>query len=566
MATIRLIPSTYSLSNTSLTVSDASNMYANTDSTNYASIGTTSTNSRYIYVKGFNFSSLPSNARVTSFTVKYKGNESSLSTSTSYRPRICNNTTTITGGSTVISTSVNTYSFTNVTATWDTISGYGANFSVRFTVRSSQNNTQGYLYLYGVEIEVNYDVPCTVTSTLTGDGTISPSGAVSKYVGETYELNITPTNSSDTITVLNNGTDVTSQLVAPGTRSVTDDTVLGTYALTSGGFNGSGGTYFSGLVGKGYDNSSQTTTNYYSSGNGTIAVFTYQTPITVPSDATITACYVMVNGHAENVSQSAEYMCVQLYSGTTALSDEYNFKSTGITSNSTQTIQATTLPTISQCANMHIQCRLGYYGGAINGATVFVTYTATVDYYTYTYTVSSDATIAVTITGGSTLPQLWWKKPASFILVSTKTNSSSSSNISSVALSPNASVGDVFRITGNITGCYYQGTQRIGAIPIETTFTYTGLAGIELIADDMTNGIVQIECSASTISLQYYYGLNQGNITGTYSVYKQGTDGGWVKVTPFHKAANSWVSISPTSPLWSSLFSTSAKYRNMDGQ
>ena len=453
MATARLIPSTYSLSNTSLTVSNADNMYANTDSTNYATVGTTSNSSRYIYVKGFNFGSIPSNARVTSFTIKYKANESGMSTSTSYRPRICNNTTTITGDSVVISTSVNTYSFTNVTATWDTISGYGSNFSVRLTARSSSNGTQSYLYIYGVEIEVNYDVPCTVTSTLTGNGTISPSGAVSKYAGETYELHITPTNSSDTITVLNNGTDVTSQLVAPGTRSVTDDTVLGTYALTSGGFNGSGGTYFSGLVGKGYNNSSQTTTNYYSSGNGTIAVFTYQTPITVPSDATITACYVMVNGHAESASQSSEYMCVQLYSGTTALSDEYNFKSAG-TSNTTQTIQATTLPTVEQCANMHIQCRLGYYGGAINGATVFVTYTATVDYYTYTYTVSSDATIAVTIIGGSTLPQLWWKKP----------------------------------------------------------------------------GV------------------------------------GWVKVTPFHKAANSWVSISPTSPLWSSLFSTSAKYRNMDEQ
>jgi len=137
MATARLIPSTYSLSNTSLTVSDANNMYANTDSTNYASIGTTSTNSRYIYVKGFNFGSIPSGANVTSFTVKYKGNESGLSTSTSYRPRICNNTTALTGGSSVISTTVNTHSFTGVTNSWDDIAGYGSNFAVRFTVRSS---------------------------------------------------------------------------------------------------------------------------------------------------------------------------------------------------------------------------------------------------------------------------------------------------------------------------------------------------------------------------------------------------------------------------------------------
>jgi hypothetical protein len=43
MATIRLIPSTYYLSNTSyLSVSNASNMYHNTDNTTYATV----TNSR----------------------------------------------------------------------------------------------------------------------------------------------------------------------------------------------------------------------------------------------------------------------------------------------------------------------------------------------------------------------------------------------------------------------------------------------------------------------------------------------------------------------------------------
>lgn len=44
MATIRLIPSTYYLSNSSyLSVSNANNMYANTDSTNYATIRNTRT-------------------------------------------------------------------------------------------------------------------------------------------------------------------------------------------------------------------------------------------------------------------------------------------------------------------------------------------------------------------------------------------------------------------------------------------------------------------------------------------------------------------------------------------
>ena len=124
------------------------------------------------------------------------------------------------------------------------------------------------------------------------------------------------------------------------------NTVLGSYTLVSGGFNGSGATYFQGLVGKGHTNTA-TTSNYYSSGNGTIAVFTYDIPFEVPEDAVVTSLYVMVNGHAESTSQSSEYMCAQIISGNTALSSELNFKSIG-TSNSTQTITATTLPTPEQ--------------------------------------------------------------------------------------------------------------------------------------------------------------------------------------------------------------------------
>ena len=177
----------------------------------------------------------------------------------------------------------------------------------------------------------------------------------------------------------------------------TKQAVLGTYTLVSGTFNGSGGTYFSGLVGKGHDNSSQTTTNYYSNGSGSIVVFTYAMGISdIPSNATITNCYVMVNGHAESTSNSNEYMCAQLYAGDTALTTEYNFKSAG-TSNSTQTLTATTMPTVAQCANLKLRCRLGYYGGAINGATVYVTYTTT------TYNVTATSAInGITVSPSST--------------------------------------------------------------------------------------------------------------------------------------------------------------------
>ena len=119
MATIRLIPSTYSLSSTSLSVSNAANFYTNTDSTTYGTVSTTSTSSRYLYLKGFNFDDIPSGSIINSFSIKFKAYESGMSTSSSYRPYLCNDTTTLTGTCSAITTSTTTQTFSGVTATWD---------------------------------------------------------------------------------------------------------------------------------------------------------------------------------------------------------------------------------------------------------------------------------------------------------------------------------------------------------------------------------------------------------------------------------------------------------------
>lgn len=417
MATIRLIPSTYSVSNNTVTVSNADNMYTNTDSTNYATVTHTnaSTNTYYIYLKGFNFGSIPSGAEVESFTVKLKANESGLSTSTSYRPRLVNNTTTITGSSSAVSTSVNTITFTGVTTTWSTIFGYGSNFGIRVSVRRSNSGTQGYLYIYGAEIEVTYKTPSSITSTLTGEGTIDPSGTVSVFDGDEYTLTITPTNASDTVSATKDGSAITLTRHEGG--QVEDNNVLGSYHLVSGGFNGQGASYFQGIVGHGHT-ASQTTSNYYSSGQNTQAVFQYDVSFDdVPSNATIKSLYMMANGHAESTSQSSEYMCVQLKSGNTALSAQYNFKSAG-TSNTTQTINATTLPTVAQLESLVVECTLGYYGGAINGVTVFLTYEVSGTWYTYTYTVNGDATIAVVISSSGDTDKMFIKANGSWKEVS----------------------------------------------------------------------------------------------------------------------------------------------------
>ena len=97
----KLTPSSYSLSNTSyLTIADANNMYNTTDNDEYATITHTRAStsySYYLYLRGFDFSQIPNDANIESFTIRFKARESGLSTSTTYRPYLVNNTTTITG-------------------------------------------------------------------------------------------------------------------------------------------------------------------------------------------------------------------------------------------------------------------------------------------------------------------------------------------------------------------------------------------------------------------------------------------------------------------------------------
>lgn len=399
MATIRLVPSTYYLSNSSyLSVSNANNMYDNTDSTNYATVtnSRTSTSSYYIYVRGFNFDAIPSNAIINSFTVKIKCNHSGGYAQAMY---LYNGTSTSYGSSDSISTSVTTHEF-SCSHLFDDLRSAGDNFGIRINCRRASRNTTSYIYIYGAEIEVDYTIPTprTVTTSLSGSGTIDPSGTNTYYDGDEFELLVEPTDQSAEVSATLNGSSITLTKHTGG--ETTEQNVLGTYDLISGGFN-SGESWFEGIVGQGHDTSNTTTSNYYSSSSSTQAVFTYDVSFTgIPNDATIKSLYMMVNGHAESTSNSNEYMCVQLKSGSTDLSEQLNFKSVG-TSNSTQTVNATTLPTVAQLENLVIECTLGYYGGAINGATVFLTYEVSGVYYTWSTMISGDMTIAVQI-GGST--------------------------------------------------------------------------------------------------------------------------------------------------------------------
>jgi hypothetical protein len=188
-------------------------MYANTDSTTYATITNTnaSTSSRYLYLRGFNFNDIPSNAVINSFTVKIKGYESGLSTSTSYAPRLANGTSAIsnTTATTNFSTSTKTITIPTGALTWEQIVNYGSNFTIMVYVRRSNRNTTGHAYIYGAEIEVTYTIPIyhSITINNSTSATVTASDT-NPLEGTDVEIR---SNTISNLIVTDNGTDVTSQ-------------------------------------------------------------------------------------------------------------------------------------------------------------------------------------------------------------------------------------------------------------------------------------------------------------------------------------------------------------------
>lgn len=403
MATIRLVPSTYYLSNSSyLSVSNAANMYTNTDSTTYATVtnSRTSTSSYYIYLQGFNFDDVPSGAIINSFTVKIKCNYSGGYSQAMY---LYDGTSTSMGSSDSISSTVTTHTFT-CSHTWEEVVACGSDFGIRINCRRSSRNTTSYIYIYGAEIEVDYTVPDprTVTSTLTGNGTISPSGVTNTYKDAEYELTITPTNKSDPVTVTNNGVDVTSQLVAHGAGSSVS---VAPANVTTSGIQ-SGSQYAEYAVGHTAEDPYSSTSNMYAPSESTgYAEYTFDLS-GVPSGAVIESIVAACYGHRESATIDSTHVSqCAIYNGSTAISSTEDFPST---SSSTIQLEATTLP--SSVSNISVRHTVGYYGGLVLGITLTVTYStgSGLDHYTYTYTVSDNATIAVVI-GGTTKSKLYRK-------------------------------------------------------------------------------------------------------------------------------------------------------------
>ena len=252
MATIRLIPSAYSLSNTSyLSISNASNMYANTDSTTYATVNHTrsSTTSYYVYVRGFNFDDIPADAIINSAIVKIKAKVTSAG---SYAPALYNNTTSLNQKLSGNIGTTTTTSTVDITSNWETYKGYGNNFGIRLRLSRSNKNTASNMNIYGAEILVDYTMPVyhTISTSITGGTLRSPTTtSASVRAGTNYEItfNGKPGHALSSMTV--NGVEVTPTIKsapAPTLPTYTVSTNYGTYQtnVLSNAYDGNNSTFF----------------------------------------------------------------------------------------------------------------------------------------------------------------------------------------------------------------------------------------------------------------------------------------------------------------------------------
>lgn len=246
MPTIRLVPSTYSRSSTSrVTVTNPENMYYNTDHTaNYCTLRgrNSSSYTYYAFIGGFNFGDVPSNATVSSFTVKIRCYRNSYQgTGDTYRLRLAssasnNNVISGTTMSSDIGTTVNTYTIPTGSLTWSTLSGYGSNFCIEVPLHATSSQYP-YVYVYGAEIEVTYtaedvhptsvSVSPTTTSIDAGSTvqlteTVLPSNATNKSVTwSSSNTSVATVNSSGLVTGISAGNATITVTTVDGSKTAT---------------------------------------------------------------------------------------------------------------------------------------------------------------------------------------------------------------------------------------------------------------------------------------------------------------------------------------------------------
>lgn len=409
---VTLVPSGYT-GLTSLTTTSSypvSNGYDGTDSTTYARLSLSTSTTGYLYFT-FDTSEIPADAVITSVTARARVRVSSTSRVTSTQCQLFTGTTAKGSNVTFASTS-STNIVTLTTGTWSRSELNDLRMKIGGTGSSSSQSK--YIYFYGAEVVITYSVSAsTVTSTLQGNGTISPSGAENIADGSEYTLTIVPDNENDTVTASKDGTNITSSLVLHNGASDSVSTVPGSDFET--GFSDSNANFYRSSSSTGttwlqyaighsaespYSSDSSHNT-YVKDNNNNTAIGWIEFPFDfsdIPVNAVIDSVTVKCYGARENATIDSTHMAqLAVYSGSTLKGSAQDFTST---SDSIITLSDVGTWTRAELQNAKLRFTVAYYGGHLDGVTWTVNYTVNNKFYTYTYTVNGDATISVVI--GST--------------------------------------------------------------------------------------------------------------------------------------------------------------------
>ena len=260
---ITLNPSSNTIGTKLLT--NASNAYASTTSTNRATLsGSSGTTTTYL---GFDFSSIPDNAIIESIACSFKASVSNTGNVTSATTQLYYGTTTASASVSFRNTTARVYTLTNITA----VSRANLNdLKLLVTLVTSTTRTRS-AYIYGADLTITYSIPTvSVNATITNGVITSPSSfPVDVTSGSSLTIEFGGNSGYEFASMTVNGTAVTPEIYdgSLDLSTVTATTNFGTHSGSmSNILDSDDNTYF-------WSNEAQTVGKYI--------LFTFANPVTL---------------------------------------------------------------------------------------------------------------------------------------------------------------------------------------------------------------------------------------------------------------------------------------------
>lgn len=187
MATIRLKPSIYTPNTSRLTLSNEANITDGNDTT-YGTLNHTyaGTSAYYLYCGGFDFSSIPSDAKISSVTLGVIAQVTAAATN--QKPKLYNSTVSLSLGTfnTNIGTSKTTSTLNMTVANFNTFKNYGDDARIRLYLNRSSKNTASNMKIYEVYINVDYTEQSSLKNIKVGTSEASKIYVGSNEVDKIY--------------------------------------------------------------------------------------------------------------------------------------------------------------------------------------------------------------------------------------------------------------------------------------------------------------------------------------------------------------------------------------------